>query len=838
MNIYRRNERRKRQQRVATTRQHKTSTTSGANVRLLLPLFIAALSLFLTLPTVSMARNAYVVNYVDGSGPGSVSIFDTETNNVSPQRIPVGDIPFHIAITPDGSRAYVVNSGQIGNTKTNGSVSVIDTDKNSPGFNTVEDTITMEVKPGQFVHLFGIAIAPDGSRAYVSNYVISGSTTTNYVSVIDTDKNSPDFNTVVDEVILETEPRSHGIAVTPDGSHVYVVNSISTGGVYTVSVINTDNENNQLEESIEVGKWPYDIAIAPNGSRAYVTNSGYPGGGNNSGVSVIDTDKNSPEFNTVLGSPIDIAVGRPWGIAVAPDGSRAYAANFDNNSGVKTASVINTDENSLGFNTEMDPVNSSGQFSRPGRAAITPDGYQAYVTNWDDSTSDVVAIDTATDIVKERISLETGMTPYGIAIVPNQGPVAKFVVSKGKVGETTTFDASGSTDSDGRVVRYDWDFGDNTKLDNAGPTPTHIYANAGTYTVTLTVTDNEGGSTEYVSDGRTAYHNGGEGARKKLTLDVAGDDPGPTPTPTPSPTIFGQPAQCAKVLYENKLEVPREVLLSDLVKGKGVKVKVSASQKSSGTVKVEITGRKARYFKIYSKSSRKKNKVLASKKVNVSTNPKSVRLLVKGRTRSLIKRALRLKKVPKRTKLKVSLTSRATANKGLKRLNTQTVRALRRGKVKRADTYTKIRQVVDRSLCGTPLKAKIKGPKDTKLTALTTRKSKKGKGTKVTVSCSEDCTATVGYRLWGRYEIGLKFRKKGQKMNRLLSSRKVKLKAGQERTLSLKGMSSKKLRKLLVRGANKKRYKRIKVKYVIEARASGDKSAAGSGTSRVLLRFR
>ncbi len=113
-----------------------------------------------------------------------------------------------------------------------------------------------------------------------------------------------------------------------------------------------------------------------------------------------------------------------------------------------------------------------------------------------------------------------------------------------------------------------------------------------------------------------------------------------------------------------------------------------------------------------------------------------------------------------------------------------------------------------------------------------------GKGTKVTVSCSEDCTATVGYRLWSRYEIGLKFRKKGQKMNRLLSIRKVKLKGGQEKTLKLKGAVSKKLRKLLVRGAKKQRYKRVKLKYVIEARTADGRSGAGSGTSRVLLKFK
>jgi parallel beta-helix repeat protein len=52
------------------------------------------------------------------------------------------------------------------------------------------------------------------------------------------------------------------------------------------------------------------------------------------------------------------------------------------------------------------------------------------------------------------------------------------------------FNGSGSYDPDGSIVSYLWDFGDGNNATEA--TPTHIYAQNGTYTVTLTVTDNEG----------------------------------------------------------------------------------------------------------------------------------------------------------------------------------------------------------------------------------------------------------------------------------------------------------------------------------------------------------
>jgi len=55
-----------------------------------------------------------------------------------------------------------------------------------------------------------------------------------------------------------------------------------------------------------------------------------------------------------------------------------------------------------------------------------------------------------------------------------------------------TFDGSGSTDPDGTIVSYDWDFGDGTVVPDAGATPSHTYTVSSTYIVTLTVTDSGG----------------------------------------------------------------------------------------------------------------------------------------------------------------------------------------------------------------------------------------------------------------------------------------------------------------------------------------------------------
>jgi len=61
----------------------------------------------------------------------------------------------------------------------------------------------------------------------------------------------------------------------------------------------------------------------------------------------------------------------------------------------------------------------------------------------------------------------------------------------GKKGETIIFDASGSSDEDGEIDFYRWNFGDGTS-ELLAKIPSHSYTADGIYTVTLTVIDNLG----------------------------------------------------------------------------------------------------------------------------------------------------------------------------------------------------------------------------------------------------------------------------------------------------------------------------------------------------------
>jgi PKD repeat protein len=89
--------------------------------------------------------------------------------------------------------------------------------------------------------------------------------------------------------------------------------------------------------------------------------------------------------------------------------------------------------------------------------------------------------------------------------INNTPPTAAFTVSCAS-GSTCNFNAGGSTDSDGSIASYAWNFGDGATDTTTSSSDAHTYAATGSYTVTLTVTDNDGAtaSVSHVADAGVA----------------------------------------------------------------------------------------------------------------------------------------------------------------------------------------------------------------------------------------------------------------------------------------------------------------------------------------------
>ncbi len=318
----------------------------------------------------------------------------------------------------------------------------------------------------------GIAITPDGTTAYVANF---GS---NNVTPIATAT-----NTAGTPIRVGNGPG--GIAITPDGTTAYVANFASNN----VTPIATATDT--ADTPIAAGRGPIAVAITPDGKTAYVANF------TSGNVTPIDTATGT------AGTPVGVG-GDPSRLAITPDGATAYVVNELSGS----VTPINTATNTAGT-----PVGVGGS---PVGIAITADGRTAYVAN--QGSADVTPIDTATKTAGTAISV--GTDPNEVAITPDQGPVASFSAIPAAAGAASALNASSSASPDYPITTYAWRFGDGATATSSTPTVTHVYNQPGTYTATLTATDQAGCATALVYTGQTALCSGSSKAITTRTITV------------------------------------------------------------------------------------------------------------------------------------------------------------------------------------------------------------------------------------------------------------------------------------------------------------------------------
>jgi YVTN family beta-propeller protein len=341
------------------------------NPRSFAPLAIPLLALLPALAHGQAGPRLLVVNKAEAS----VSVVDVrESKEIA--RVPTGNAPHEVAVSPDGRIAVVTNYGTGPAPGT--TLTVID-------LATLEAVATIDLGDQRRPH--GIMWLPNSSRVAVTT---EGSGT---LSIVD----------VAARRLAAAIPTganiSHQVAVTPDGTRAFVAN-IGSG---SVTVVDLGTET--VLRSIPTGRGAEGVRVTPDGREVWVTNRA------ENTVTVLD----AASLETLATLP---SADFPIRVVFTPDGTRALVTHarsaelraFDvaSRSPVVTvaitAPVIEGRDQVLAFEGSAAPV---GVLS-------DPDGRHVYVAA---TSADAVAVVDLTAGAVVRL-IAVGREPDGLAWVP------------------------------------------------------------------------------------------------------------------------------------------------------------------------------------------------------------------------------------------------------------------------------------------------------------------------------------------------------------------------------------------------------------------------------------
>jgi len=239
-------------------------------------------------------------------------------------------------------------------------------------------------------------------------------------------------------------------------------------------------------------KWPSSVALSR--SLAYVTSRGndalevvtlnaIPA----NGVTVISPNKITGTFD-LTGAPIGT-----WDVVVT---------NINGRFGILKGGFTTT------VSTPVDFTANKTSFTAPPASVQFTDTSGNTPNSWSWVFGDLIAgntsalqnpVHTYTSKGTFNVTL-TASNAYGsntttktsyISIGRSPIPFFNYTPTQLEINTTVSFDASGSTDPDGTITDYKWNFGDNNITSIGTTSITHIFNQSQVYNVTLTITDND-----------------------------------------------------------------------------------------------------------------------------------------------------------------------------------------------------------------------------------------------------------------------------------------------------------------------------------------------------------
>jgi PKD repeat protein len=244
----------------------------------------------------------------------------------------------------------------------------------------------------------------------------------------------------------------------------------------------------------------------------------------------------TPGFSGDGGQATSAQLSGPAGVAVDAPGSLYIADNGNQRVRKVSGGVISTvaGTGTAGFSGDGGQA-TSAQLSGPAGVAVDAPG-SLYIA--DEGNQRVRRVENKLPIASINASPSSGQAPL-----------------------TVKFDGSQSSDPDGQITAYAWQFGDGGT--SSGATVSHQYTRAGTFTATLTVTDDSG-------------------ATASTTRAITASAPPPPPPPPPP----AKPRLTASKLIVGKAVAGKAFTVSTTVKnsrtGRTVKGQVSCTGKLNG----------------------------------------------------------------------------------------------------------------------------------------------------------------------------------------------------------------------------------------------------------------